>query len=562
MSVVEDTSTDHQEGVMETTQKKAHKSVKPETFQEEIKEVCRLARGGAWVRSSEMVDAIEDIKDLVYDDKFNCRVTLWDVINGIKLTGEEDGSSAADDFAGPGGAEPALAAIQLFRQDIERRLKKDPAELSAEGFHILVLRNGHREVVNNSQTDRQTLTAMQLAIEEAKVANCLLIIMAHSSAQVPPELNEMLWRVDHDLPNMEERSRVVEQIGVGGNVRRPTPEEVHTVAKLTGGLTRGQLEGVVSLSYVRHREISFNEISHQKAKIINEGGLLRLHEPEGGFDTLGGLDGVKRFLSQAMRPDRPEDTMARGVLLLGVPGVGKSQLAKALGAEINRPTLSMDIGALMGGIVGETEERTRQALSIADSVAPAVLYVDEIEKALGGMASGGDHDSGVGSRLFGSLLTWLNDHTSDIFFIATANDVSRLPKEFLRAGRFDGLFFIDQPTEESREVIWDLYLSQFKINADEKRPDDTNWTGAEIKSCCRLSRLLDVPLVEAARQVVPVSVTAAEQINELRLWANKRCTDADTGETYIAAKAANRTKKTTKKVAKKKPTPRKRGHVE
>src|SRR5262249_8110594 len=141
----------------------------------------------------------------------------------------------------------------------------------------------------------------------------------------------------------------------------------------------------------------------------------------------------------------------RGVLLLGVSGTGKSAFAKALGNETGRPTLVLDVGSLMASLVGASEANLRQALRIADAMAPAIIFVDEIEKALSGVGSQGD--SGVSSRLFGNLLSWLADHESDVFFIGTSNDISKLPPEFTRAERFDGVFFIDLPNATEKEAI-------------------------------------------------------------------------------------------------------------
>jgi SpoVK/Ycf46/Vps4 family AAA+-type ATPase len=166
----------------------------------------------------------------------------------------------------------------------------------------------------------------------------------------------------------------------------------------------------------------------------------------------------------------------------------------------------------------------RQALRIADAMSPAILFCDELEKALSGV--GGQGDSGVSTRLFGTLLTWLSDRTSDCFYLGTCNDVSKLPPEFTRAERFDGIFFLDLPSEEEKRVIWATYRSQFGIAASQARPDDVEWTGAEIRACCRLAALLDLPLTQAAQQVVPVAVTAAEQVERLRSWASGRCLSA------------------------------------
>jgi SpoVK/Ycf46/Vps4 family AAA+-type ATPase len=179
-------------------------------------------------------------------------------------------------------------------------------------------------------------------------------------------------------------------------------------------------------------------------------------------------------------------------------------------------------------------------------MAPCVLMVDEIEKALSGVAGSGQTDSGVSSRMFGSLLTWLNDHTSDVFFVATCNDISKLPPEFSRAERFDGVFFVDLPTKEQRQAIWDLYIPMFGLDASQARPSDDQWTGAEVRACCRLAALLDIPLTAAAQNVVPVAVTAGESVERLRGWANGRCLSADaTGIYQHQSKPASKNRRRT-----------------
>ena len=201
---------------------------------------------------------------------------------------------------------------------------------------------------------------------------------------------------------------------------------------------------------------------------------------------------------------KPSSSLARprGVLLLGVSGTGKSAFCKALGNEVGRPTLMLDIGALMGSLVGMTEERTRQALRIADAMAPCIVFIDEIEKGLSGVQASGQTDSGVSARMFGTLLSYLNDHESDVYFVCSANDVSKLPPEFTRAERFDAIFFLDLPGSREKEQIWRLYLERFGLDPAQKRPSDRDFTGAEIRACCRLAALLDVPLVEAAANIV------------------------------------------------------------
>jgi SpoVK/Ycf46/Vps4 family AAA+-type ATPase len=215
----------------------------------------------------------------------------------------------------------------------------------------------------------------------------------------------------------------------------------------------------------------------------------------------------------------------RGVLLLSPPGCGKSQFAKALGNETGRPTLTLDMGSLLGSLVGESERNMRQALKIVEAMAPCVLFADELEKGLAGV--NGQGDSGVSTRLFGQLLSWLNDRTSDVFFVGTCNDISRLPPEFARAERFDSVVFIDLPDQSQRAQIWNLYLTLFQLDPRQARPKEEQWSGAEIRACFRLAALLVVPLIAAAQNVVPVAITAAESVDRLRSWATGRCSSAD-----------------------------------
>jgi len=219
-------------------------------------------------------------------------------------------------------------------------------------------------------------------------------------------------------------------------------------------------------------------------------------------------------------------------MLLSPPGCGKSQFCKALGRETGRPVITLDMGSLMGSLVGQTEQRTRRALSIIDAMGQSIVMVDEIEKSLAGVGGSGQSDSGVSARMFGTFLTWLNDRESDSFIVCTANDATKLPPEFARAERFDGVFFLDLPTREEKDAIWDIYFQLYDIAAGQKRPDDRDWTGAEIKACCRLSVLLNQSLLDASLNVVPVAVTAAESIGRLRDWAAGRCLDATAGGVY------------------------------
>jgi hypothetical protein len=348
-----------------------------------------------------------------------------------------------------------------------------------------------------------------------------LVVLA-PVVQIPVELDKLFVVVEHALPDRGQLEQIAREVTSDCPEDLPEGEALQRVLDAAAGLTRYEAEGSFALSLSRHNALRPEAIWELKARALKKSNLLALHRGGERFDTLGGLANLKDFCRRALRAGRP--VQARGVLLLGVPGVGKSAFARALGNETGRPTLLLDLGALYGSLVGQTEQNVRQALRVADAMSPTVLFVDELEKALGGL--GGQGDSGVSTRLFGTLLTWLSDHTSDVFFVGTCNDISKLPPEFSRAERFDGVFFLDLPTVQEKDGIWALYRRQFGIPAGQARPDDSQWTGAEIKSCCRLAALLDMPLTQAAYHIVPVAVTAAEQVERLRTWASGRCLSA------------------------------------
>jgi hypothetical protein len=359
--------------------------------------------------------------------------------------------------------------------------------------------------------------------------------------QIPIELEKMFVVIEHDLPGRTQLEEIARGIGTESG-ELPDGPQLQTLLDAASGLTRHEAEAAFSLSLVRHAQITPGAVWELKTQTLKTSGLLTLYRGTETFESLGGLAALKAFCKRSLlSPARGQSlSRARGVLLLGVAGTGKSAFAKALGNETGRPTLVLDIGALMGSLVGQTEHNIRQALRIADAMAPCVLFADEIEKALGGVSSGAAGDSGVAVRLFGTLLSWMNDHTSDVYLIATCNDISKLPPEFSRAERFDGIFFLNLPGADERQAIWRMYVQQFELAPDQRLPNDEQWTGAEIRACCRLAALLDVPLVQAAHNVVPVAVTAAESVERLRTWASGRCLSADQPGIYRCELPVNR----------------------
>ena len=320
------------------------------------------------------------------------------------------------------------------------------------------------------------MQALAHQITAGKQHRTFIIILA-PAVHLPSELEKQFIVIEHDLPARDQLEELARGIATEPG-ELPEGVDLDRVLDAASGLTRYEAEGAFSLALVRHQRIEPETIWELKSQTLVKSGLLSLHRGGETFDDLGGLASLKAFCRRALRPRSAGSVSCRprGLLLLGVSGSGKSAFCKALGNETGRPTLILDVGSLMGSLVGQTEERTRQALKIVDCMQPAVLMIDEVEKALSGVAASGQTDSGVSARMFGSLLSWLNDHESDVFVVCTANDVSKLPPEFSRAERFDGIFFLDLPGAEQKQAIWQQYIGKFALatrsNASQRRAVD------------------------------------------------------------------------------------------
>ncbi|WP_278465714.1 AAA family ATPase [Gimesia maris] len=474
---------------------------------ERLAENVRACFTGIWIQSHEHDEALLEITRLCHSVDWG--LLSWDIdrgLHGTEVVGESDTS-----YPDP------LAAIHSLNS------QADPDRPT-----LLVLKNFHRFI--NSPEIIQALTQQ---ISLGKQTRTFVIVLS-SLVQIPTELEKLFVCLEHDLPDRSQLEEIARSIATETG-ELPNGPELERVLDAACGLTRYEAEGAFSLSLVRHGRIDVSVVLELKAQTLLKSGLLTLHSGSESFDDLGGLESLKAFCRRALRPRSQESSAVRprGVLLLGVPGTGKSAFAKALGKETGRSTLTLDVGALMGALVGQTEERTRQALRIVDAMQPAVLFIDEVEKGLSGAASSGQSDSGVSTRMLGTLLSWLNDHTSDVFVVCTANDISKLPPELIRAERFDGLFFLDLPGDSQKQMIWNIYREQYGLTEDQELPEDRHWTGSEIRACCRLAALLDVPLIQAAENVVPVAVTAAESVARLRRWASNRCLSAEQPGVFV-----------------------------
>ena len=311
--------------------------------------------------------------------------------------------------------------------------------------------------------------------------------------------------LEHDLPGRDQLDAIaaVDRHRAGRAARRRALDAVLDAA---AGLTRHGGRGRLRLSLVRHGRLAAEPLWELKAGALKKSGLLTLHRGGETFAGLGGLEALKGFCTRALRPaadragPRPAASSCSACRARASRPSARPSATRPAG-----PRSSLDVGALEGRPGRPDRGAHPPGAGAIDAMAPCVAIVDEIEKALAGVQSSGQTDSGVTAGLFGTVLTWLNDHTSDVFFVATSNDISKLPPELSRAERFDGIFFLDLPGREQKDLIWRLYLEKYRLDPGQRRPRDLDWTGAEIQSCCRLAALLEIPLMEAAQNIVPVA---------------------------------------------------------
>jgi hypothetical protein len=484
------------------------------TLTKRLAELVRACFTGIWIESHEHQDALAEIARLCHAE--NWRLVTWDIEQGVTSAGST--------------GEPAIG------QDPLAAIRSLSTLASENGAALLVLQNFHRFLQS-----AEIVQALARQIMTGKLHRTFIVILS-PVVNVPVELEKLLVVLEHDLPSREQLHEIASGIATESG-ELPEGQELQTLLDAASGLTRYEAEGAFSLALVRHNRLTADVLWQQKSQLLKKSNTLSLHHGHDNFSSLGGLAALKTFCKRSLLGPSRNDPRRRprGVMLLGLAGTGKSAFCKALGAEVGRPTLALDVGAMYGSLVGDTERNIRQALRTIDAMQPAILLIDEIEKALAGVSGSGD--SGVSARLFGTFLTWLSDHDSDVYVVASCNDISKLPPEFSRAERWDGVFFVDLPGRVEKDAIWQLYLDFYQLDRQQRLPNDAKFTGAEIKSCCRLAALLDLPLVQAAQNVVPVATTASESVERLRTWASGRCLSADQPGIYCQTAPSNGTRR-------------------
>lgn len=386
--------------------------------------------------------------------------------------------------------------------------------------------------------------------------NAQAIIVLSPDGNVPPELAGHATVIEWPLPDRAEIAAILDA------ALEALPDDLKKTAAPNGtrdaaidaavGLSGEEAAACYARSLVQLRKIDPATVSKEKKRVIARERVLEWYDPiPGGLDSVGGLENLKTWLksrSSAYSPKAREYGLPspKGALLVGVSGCGKSLTAKAISTAWEVPLLRLDLGALKSKFVGESESNLRKVFRVIEAIGRCVLWIDEIEKALQG-ATSGSADGGVSSDALGAILSWMQERSGEAFVIATANDVSGLPPELLRKGRFDEVWFIDLPNETEREQVLMTALKSHnrKVEKNSTFRDviaaTQNFTGSEIAELVPSALfaafaedardITNLDLLNAAKTVVPLNKTAAEKIESLRKWASERARPATKAST-------------------------------
>lgn len=398
---------------------------------------------------------------------------------------------------------------------------------------IFILRDFHR-FLEDISISRKLRNLSRLLKSQPKN-----IVILSPQVTVPAELTEVLTVLEFALPNGSDIQAEIQRLlaATGQSLSNNVLDELVRAAQ---GLSLERIRRVLARAIASHGEIQPQDVElilEEKRQSIRQTQILEFYPTTERISDIGGLDNLKdwllrrggAFTERARQYGLPHP---RGLLLVGIQGTGKSLTAKAIAHHWHLPLLRLDVGRLFGGLVGESESRTRQMIQLAEALAPCILWIDEIDKAFSGMDSKGD--AGTTSRVFGTFINWLAEKKSPVFVVATANNIQTLPPEMLRKGRFDEIFFVGLPSQDERKAIFELHLSRLRphnlksYDLERLAYETPDFSGAEIEQTLieamhiGFSQNRDFAIddiLEAASQIVPLARTAQEQIEFLQNWA-------------------------------------------
>lgn len=381
------------------------------------------------------------------------------------------------------------------------------------------------------------------------------LFLVGDNSNIPVEIQRQIVMLEFMLPNKEELEKYVSGYihDMDLNIKKA---DILNAAEASLGMSLYEVESAMCVALVssKGKSIDKNVIFEEKANAVKRSGLLEWIPTDIGMDSVGGLTNMKRWFSKVAKAFKDVKKAKeynlpspKGCITVGISGTGKSLSGKAVANLFGVPLFRCDIGRVFGGIVGETERNTRELFKLAEALAPCVILIDELEKALAGLGSSDHSDAGVTARFIGNLLYWLEEKKAPIFIMATANDVTKLPPELLRKGRFEELWFVDLPSSDERKEIFDIHIKKVgrepkKYDTNKLAKESDGLTGAEIENCIRLSLFeafddnmrepTTKDILTAIKEIAPLVKTKAEDIEKQRKWSKGK------------AKLANITKET------------------
>jgi len=439
-------------------------------------------------------------------------VYIWDFVDGYQGNPNDVGF----------GRRNPLQALEFA--------EKLPNSVSA----VLILRDYHR-FLDDVAISRK-LRNLARTLKEQKNGHKKNIVLLSTCLNIPSDLTEAITVVEFPLPTAPEIRTVIERLWD----KSPSGKFLDDLVLSCQGLSLERIRRVLARAIADHGELLPEDVDlvlAEKRQTIRQTQILDFYPATEQISDIGGLDQLKdwlicrggAFTERARQYGLPHP---RGLMLVGIQGTGKSLTAKAIAHHWHLPLLRLDVGRLFGGLVGESESRTRQMIQVAEALAPCILWIDEIDKAFSGVGSRGD--AGTASRVFGTFINWLAEKTSPVFVVATANDIQALPPEMLRKGRFDEIFFVGLPNQAEREAIYQVHLSRLRphnwksYHIRRLAYETPDFSGAEIEQTLieamhiGFSQNRDFTtedILAAASQIIPLARTAIEQIQQLQEWA-------------------------------------------
>lgn len=414
---------------------------------------------------------------------------------------------------------------------------------------ILLLEDFHHYLSHSEPEKISRLRAFAVSVATREISGCS-VVLSQPVPLLPVELEKEVQVIEMQLPGIDDMRKLMQQAKERHGLDERDYSESPEILEAALGLSTSEAQLAFSKAVVEFNRLTTSEIPFivkEKEQVIRKSGHLEYFHPVSTLDDIGGLDNLKSWLKrrrQAFTSDAREYGLEppRGVLLLGLPGTGKSLAAKAVANAWQLPLLRLDMGKIYGGIVGQSEANMRSALQMAEALSPSILWVDEIEKGLSGMQSSGSTDGGTTARVLGSFLTWMQEKDKPVFVVATANHIAQLPPELLRKGRVDEIFFVDLPVEQDRKEILSIHLKR-KDRLDDFSDGELldlarmskGFTGAELEEAVKEAMFLAFDdghqlnkddIVEAIGATTPLSQTMEEMIRQTRQWAKGRAVPA------------------------------------